>query len=306
MQGIAANGRWTIAYIYLMEFWMTKTVVTYVPLVNCVAGIPPIIGTLLVSTITNGQTNPIIYTAIAANVIGLVGVALFVPESPKLLLVQGKEQESEDALKYVAKFNSIDKTTPFNPPKQEFQGTAKSVTQIICNNRQMLQNLPLIGYFFMCYSFGYYMIPVNLKYLGGNIFLNSYVNGSAEIIAKLSTVPVLACLGLKRLFFWTFAVAGASAMLLAVYAQNDQKFAIALMIMGTKAGLSMAGCGIYLSLLLLYPTACVATVSGLCNILSRMASIASPIVAELAEPTPMVILTVACTLAALLSLLLRI
>ena len=78
------------------------------------------------------------------------------------------------------------------------------------------------------------------------------------------------------------------------------------MIMGAKAGLSMAGCGIYISILLLYPTACVATVSGICNILSRLASIASPIVAELEEPVPMVILTVACSLAALLSLLLHI
>ena len=77
------------------------------------------------------------------------------------------------------------------------------------------------------------------------------------------------------------------------------------MLMATKAGLSMAGCGIYLALLLLYPTACVATVSGLCNILSRLASIASPIVAELAEPTPMVILTVSCSMAAVLSLLLN-
>ena len=52
--GVAANGRWTIAYIYLMEFWMTKMVVRYVPFVNCAAGVPPIIGTLLVSTITGG------------------------------------------------------------------------------------------------------------------------------------------------------------------------------------------------------------------------------------------------------------
>ena len=62
------------------------------------------------------------------------------------------------------------------------------------------------------------MIPVNLKYLGGNIFLNSYVNGISEIIAKLSTVPVLACLGLKRLFFWSFTIATISALLLAIYA----------------------------------------------------------------------------------------
>ena len=62
------------------------------------------------------------------------------------------------------------------------------------------------------------MIAVNLKYLGGDIFLNSYVNATSEIVAKLATVPVLACLSLKRLFFWTFALSAVSAMLLAIYA----------------------------------------------------------------------------------------
>ena len=51
------------------------------------------------------------YTAIVLNVIGLVGVALFIPESPKLLLVQGREEESEEVLRYVAKVNGVDGVT---------------------------------------------------------------------------------------------------------------------------------------------------------------------------------------------------
>ena len=278
----------------------------YAPFVNCAAGLPYIIGTLLIATITDGRTNSVIYAGIVFNVVALVGVALFIPESAKLLLAQGREEESKESLRYIAKFNGTENIPHFDLPMQEYEGKAKSAFQIIWHDKVLLINLPLLGYFFMCYSFGYFMIPVNLKYLGGNIFLNSYVNGVSEILAKLSTVSVLSCLGLKRLFFWTFALSTVSALLLAFYAQNDKKFAIAVMLMGTKAGISMAGCGIYLSIILLYPTTCVATVFGICNILSRLASIASPIVAELEEPTPMVILTVSCSLAAALSLLVRI
>jgi len=46
----------------------------------------------------------------------------------------------------------------------------------------------------------------------------------------------------------------------------------------------------YLSMVQLFPTLFCGTASGMCNFAGRMATIGSPLIAELAPPTPMFIL----------------
>jgi hypothetical protein len=60
-----------------------------------------------------------------------------------------------------------------------------------------------------------------MKYLGGNIFANVYLNAVGEIMGKLLTGPILACFGLKRLFLIALSLAIISSVLLIYFDPVD-------------------------------------------------------------------------------------
>jgi hypothetical protein len=96
--GICCVGRWTLAYIYLIEFWSTESIKKYAPFVNAAAALSTIFATFSIQTVTDGYTVSLTILAIFLNLIGLAS-AYFMPESPKFLLVHEKMDECRDALK---------------------------------------------------------------------------------------------------------------------------------------------------------------------------------------------------------------
>ena len=63
-------------------------------------------------------------------------------------------------------------------------------------------------------AFGYYELTYVLKYLGGDIFINAYTSGLAEIIAKLSAGALVFKTGLRKLFVVAFGLGTVGALLL--------------------------------------------------------------------------------------------
>ena len=96
--GICCVGRWTLAYIYLIEFWPTDTIKKYAPFVNASAALPLIFATFSVHTVTEGYTVSLVFLAIFFNLIALTSVC-FMPESPKFLLGCERMEECRDALR---------------------------------------------------------------------------------------------------------------------------------------------------------------------------------------------------------------
>ena len=60
-----------------------------------------------------------------------------------------------------------------------------------------------------------------LKYLHGSIYLNMYSSGAGEIAGKLSVIPMLRCVSLRRLFMIAFSLASLGCLLLILFRNTD-------------------------------------------------------------------------------------
>ena len=154
--------------------------------------------------------------------------------------------------------------------------------------RTLRFNLIVLMICWMACSFGFYMLAYVLKYLQGSIFLNAYASSFAEIVGKTSTMLVLKCASLKRVFLISFGLSLLGIVLLIILSQNDQW--IPLMLLLAKFGLSQAFVVSYLSIVLLYPTILSSTAMGICNLLARVSTIMSPLVTEVRSPLNLLIL----------------
>lgn len=87
--GVCCAGRWTVTYIYLIEFWSEENIKRYGPFVNASAAIALIVGAFTFQVLTR-QTNYLEYfAAILTIVSGVMGFCLL-PESPKWLVSLGR------------------------------------------------------------------------------------------------------------------------------------------------------------------------------------------------------------------------
>jgi len=82
--GVCSAGRWTVTYIYLMEFWTDNNIKKYGPFVNSSAALALIIGAFMFQFCTK-KTVTLEYLSAIMTVIALIGI-LFIPESPKWLV----------------------------------------------------------------------------------------------------------------------------------------------------------------------------------------------------------------------------
>lgn len=62
------------------------------------------------------------------------------------------------------------------------------------------------------------MLAYVLKYLNGSIFLNAYSSSAGELLGKLSTIPILKCTDLRRVFLIAFGFSSIGTLLLIVFA----------------------------------------------------------------------------------------
>ena len=155
----------------------------------------------------------------------------------------------------------------------------------------------------MICSFGYYLLTYVLKYLGGDIFINAYTSGLAEVIAKLSVGALVFKTGLRKLFVVAFGLGTIGALLLCFDSEGGGSY-VAISVFIAKFGFSQAFPANYFAILLLFPTVLNATSMGICNCFARVTTIMAPLAAEITPPIPMVMLTIGGVLAILLSQLL--
>ena len=160
-------------------------------------------------------------------------------------------------------------------------------------------NLLVLTVCWMSCSFGFYMLAYVLKYLNGSIFINAYSSSAGEIVGKLSTIPLLRCTSLKRVFLIAFTMSALGMLLLVIFSQSESWIPVMLMI--ARFGFSQAFVASYLSMILLYPTVLTSTAIGICVTMSKMATIFAPMIAEIPSPTNLVILLVIAIVSSIVS-----
>ena len=168
----------------------------------------------------------------------------------------------------------------------------------------MLINLILMAVFWTASSFNYYIITFYLKYIPGNIFVNTSLSCIAEIISYLCSGVVMNIFGVKISFIISYILAAVGGILLVIFF-NAEGILIAVFVLFAKFGISFAFNLTYLATPQMFPTALCTTAFGICNIFARFSTVLSPLIAELPDPAPMSIFSIVCIASAFLPLFLR-
>jgi len=153
-------------------------------------------------------------------------------------------------------------------------------------------------------SFNYYIITFYLKYIPGNVYVNTTLSCTAEVIAYLFSGYIMTTFGVKLSYMIGFILAAAGGILLVIFF-NAEGALIAVFILFAKFGIALDFNLCYLATPTMFPIALTTTAFGICNIFARIATIMSPLIAELPDPAPMSIFSISCIAAAFLPLFLR-
>jgi MFS family permease len=135
-------------------------------------------------------------------------------------------------------------------------------------------------------SLDYYLITFFMKYVPGDLYVNTSVSAISEIIAYIFSGFVYKAFGGKKAFIISYGIAAVGGFLIASM-PNSSGYLIAFYVLLAKFGISFAFNLVYLVTPTLFPTVLTTTAFGICGIFARFATILSPILAELKEPTPM-------------------
>ena len=147
----------------------------------------------------------------------------FIPESPKFLMTHDKHQRAKEILAFIAKFNKKSTFTmefhfenetvntknpshgPIIPPDIKSQESFKT--------RRNLVNLLIMLILWVAASFDYFLISFQLKYIEGDVFINTIVSSSSEITAYMLSAFFYKSLGARLTFMGSFgiAISGAAA-----------------------------------------------------------------------------------------------
>lgn len=88
------------------------------------------------------------------------------------------------------------------------------------SNRAMLINMIIMTVVWLSGSFNYYLISYQLKYLEGDLYINSIVSSLSEIVANITSAISIYFFGLKNAFMISFILA-AAGMLCLIYVDTE-------------------------------------------------------------------------------------
>ena len=83
--GLCSSARWTVSYVYLMEFLTEDTIKCVGPFVNASAALAFVIAAFTLQVLTK-ETVVLEYAALTISTLSVILTALFLPESPKWLV----------------------------------------------------------------------------------------------------------------------------------------------------------------------------------------------------------------------------
>jgi OCT family organic cation transporter-like MFS transporter 3 len=154
-----------------------------------------------------------------------------------------------------------------------------------CSNKIILFNLILMVILWSVSSLDYYLITFFMKYVPGNLYVNTTVSTISELIAYIFSGFVYNAFGGKKAFIISFALSATGGFLIAFVPASG--YLIASFVLLAKFGISFAFNLVYLITPTLFPVELTTTAFGICNVFARFSTILSPILAELTLPTPM-------------------
>lgn len=141
-------------------------------------------------------------------------------------------------------------------------------------DKVLFRNLLVCLFLWVAASFDYFLINFQLKYIEGDIYVNTIVSSVSEILAYLISGALYEIIGPKISFVASFIIAIIGSVFYIIFGET-YKSLIPLMILSAKFGISGAFNGVYLANGL-FPAAYASTTFGICNFFARLASMLAP------------------------------
>lgn len=182
---------------------------------------------------------------------------------------------------------------------KELDGSLKDLVRV----KRHFINLVLMAFMWVASSFSYYLISFQLKYIEGDFFVNTAVSSLTEAPAYLISGLLYDKIGIKGVLVGSYIISVVGGVLLL----SLQSFTsiVPVMILLAKFGVSSTFNMCYLGNALIFPTIFAGTAYGICNTFGKLATIISPMLAEVKMPTPIIVFVVVTSTAAVLALFIR-
>ena len=165
-------------------------------------------------------------------------------------------------------------------------------------------NLGIMVVVWIASSFNFYLINFKLKYIKGDIFVNTFVSATSELPAIILGGILYQKVGLRFTLCLCFSIAIAGSICLLIFSDAREDL-IPIFILLAKAGVSGTFNLCYLANAQIFPAIFAGTAFGFCNIGAKLATILAPLIAEVDPPVPMIIFTISASVAGVLSMMIR-
>ena len=151
-------------------------------------------------------------------------------------------------------------------------------------------------------SFNFFIIGFYIKYIPGNIFNNVISTSIADAVSASAVGVIVQHWGAKKTMLASFGCAALGGILL-IMAGENQTYILWMMFV-TRFGINCAFSLCYIITAEYFPPIVCSRVFGICNLFARLATILSPLLAEITPPFPMVIYIMICIILMIASLFL--
>lgn len=213
-----------------------------------------------------------------------------VPESPRWLASQGRYDKAEAILQKMAIANGFsNKQVSLKRSKLTSKVAGQlvksyGILDLFTNRRTYLLTLIMIISWFVN-SHVYYGLSLNVKNLGGNMYVNFILAGLVEIPSYVLTVFLLDCLGRRKsLFYFMMGAAGSCYVCMKLQQQQSSNPAwLSACAMFGKFCISASFAVVYVYSAELFPTVIRNVGMGVLTVSSRVGGILCPFVVLMGE-----------------------